>query len=49
MVRYGQLDLDTCLVKIMVEIYMQQKTYNKMFGSCEVMFASQSVFYLEIY
>ena len=33
MIRRGQLDLDTCLVKIVVEAYVQQKTYIKMFGS----------------
>jgi len=29
MVRFGWLDLDTCLVKIMVEVSIQQKTYIK--------------------
>ena len=29
----GQLNLDTCLVTIVVEVYVQQKNMYKMFGS----------------
>jgi len=32
MVRCDWLDLGTCLVKIVVEIYVQQKNMYKMFG-----------------
>jgi radical SAM superfamily enzyme with C-terminal helix-hairpin-helix motif len=40
------LDLNTYLTKIMVEAYVQQKTYIKMFGSYVVAVAFQSDFYL---
>jgi hypothetical protein len=43
------LDLDTFLVKIVVGVYMQQKTCTKMFGSCVVAIAFQSAFYLEMH
>jgi hypothetical protein len=33
----------------MVEVYVQQKNMYKMFGSCVVAVAFQSVFYLEIH
>jgi len=37
------------MIKIMVEVYVQQKNMYKMFGSCVVAVAFQSVFYLEIH
>jgi hypothetical protein len=38
-----------CLVKIVVEVYMQQKNMYKMFSSCVVVVAFQSVFYLKMH
>ena len=44
MINYGQLYLDTCLVKIMVEVYVQQKNMYKIFGGSVVAVAFQKKF-----
>jgi len=43
MLRYGLLDLYTCLVKIMIEVYVSQKTCIK----CLVMIALQKCLLFE--